>query len=95
MSNNKANYTPDSDIEGKLQDDSYVTSQKNEPFPVQGDNERVEDPVKALSADSDQQLEQDEREAIEKSNIIDERTRGSKPTGTYQEPGDKEMGLTE
>lgn len=51
MSNNKANYTPDSDIEGKLPNDSYVTSQKNEPFPVQGDNGRVEDPVKALSAD--------------------------------------------
>lgn len=56
MPNNQADYTPDSDIEGKLQDDSYVTSQKNESVPVQGDNERVEDPVKASSADSDQQL---------------------------------------
>ncbi|PTB40439.1 hypothetical protein M441DRAFT_170637 [Trichoderma asperellum CBS 433.97] len=91
MSNNKANYIPDSDIEGKLQDDSYVTSQKNESVPVQGDNERVEDPVKTSSADSDEQLEQDDREAIEKANIIDERTRGSKPRGSYQEPGDEEM----
>lgn len=35
--------------------------------------------------------ERDEREAINTSNIVDERTRGAtKPKGTYREPGDKE-----
>lgn len=48
-------YTPDINMEGEIQDDSY-TSQMNEPIPVQGDNRRVEDPVNASSADSDQQL---------------------------------------
>jgi hypothetical protein len=56
MSNNKANYTPDADIEENLQDDSYATSQNKEQVPVQGDNKPVEDPVTASSADSDQQL---------------------------------------
>lgn len=37
--------------------------------------------------------EQDDREAIDKSNIIDERTRDAKPRGTYREPGDKVAGL--
>lgn len=37
--------------------------------------------------------EQDEREAIDKSNILKgDRTRHAKPTGTYQEPSD-EQGL--
>ena len=35
--------------------------------------------------------ERDEKDAIDKSNIIDERTRGAaQPGGTYQEPGDEE-----
>jgi len=38
--------------------------------------------------------EQDDKEAIDKSNIIEERTRGAKPEGSYKEPGDKE-GLPE
>ncbi|KAM0251928.1 hypothetical protein ACHAQJ_007943 [Trichoderma viride] len=89
MSNNNANfYTPDTDIEGSLQDNSYATSQNKEPVPVQGDSKPVEDPVKASSADSDQQLEQDDKEAIDKSKIVGERTRGSKPRGSYQEPGE-------
>jgi hypothetical protein len=38
-------------------------------------------------------IEQDEKEAIDKSNILKgDRTRHAKPTGTYQEPGD-EQGL--
>lgn len=48
-------YTPDSNIEANLQDDSY-TSQMNQPVPVQSDNKEVEDPVNASLADSDQQL---------------------------------------
>ncbi|EHK21111.1 uncharacterized protein TRIVIDRAFT_59511 [Trichoderma virens Gv29-8] len=80
--------------EGQVQDDSYVTSRK-EPIPVESDNAVVEDPVQTSLADTDQQLEQDEKEAIDKSNIIDQRTRGSKPRGSYKEPGDEPMGLTE
>ncbi|KAG9207009.1 hypothetical protein G6514_000300 [Epicoccum nigrum] len=42
-------------------------------------------------ADSDKQLERDEKEAIDESNILDERTRGAaKEAGTYAEPGDDE-----
>jgi hypothetical protein len=48
-------YNPESNPEGRLQDDSYAT-QMNEPVPVQSDNNDVEDPVDASFADSDQQL---------------------------------------
>ncbi|KAH8126978.1 hypothetical protein ACSS6W_006143 [Trichoderma asperelloides] len=86
-------YTPDINMESALQDDSYTSTQTNEPIPVQGDNKQVEDPMNASSADSDEQLEQDDREAIDKSNIIEERTRGAKPRDTYKEPGDKITGI--
>ncbi|KAL7944976.1 hypothetical protein V8C42DRAFT_324227, partial [Trichoderma barbatum] len=78
--------------EGQVQDDSYVTSGKD-PVPVQSDNASVEDPIQASSADTDKQLNQDDQEAIDKSNIVDERTRGSKPRGSYKEPGDEQFGL--
>lgn len=32
----------------------------------------------------------DDTDAIDESNIIDERTRGAKPDGGYTEPGDEE-----
>merc|ERR1712093_739452 len=32
----------------------------------------------------------DDNEAIDESNIIDEKTRHAKPTGSYREPGDEE-----
>ncbi|KAF1365476.1 hypothetical protein EJ07DRAFT_96312, partial [Lizonia empirigonia] len=42
-------------------------------------------------ADSDKQLERDEKDAIDQDNILDERTRGAtKKSGTYTEPGDDE-----
>ncbi|TFB02635.1 hypothetical protein CCMA1212_005167 [Trichoderma ghanense] len=81
--------------EGQVQDNSYMTGSQTESVPVQGDDAPVEDPIQASSADSDKQLEQDDREAIDKSNIIGERTRHSKPRGSYQEPSDSQMGLTE
>ncbi|KAH7012500.1 uncharacterized protein B0I36DRAFT_398894 [Microdochium trichocladiopsis] len=34
-------------------------------------------------------IKQDEKEAIDKSNIIKERTRGAPPKGTYQGPSDE------
>ncbi|KAF2633855.1 hypothetical protein BU25DRAFT_327748, partial [Macroventuria anomochaeta] len=43
------------------------------------------------AADSDRQLERDEKDAIDQDNILDERTRGAaKQPGTYTEPGDDE-----
>lgn len=36
-------------------------------------------------------LERDDNEAIDKSNIVEGRTRGAKPDGgSYREPGDEE-----
>ncbi|KAI2620456.1 hypothetical protein GGR54DRAFT_639489 [Hypoxylon sp. NC1633] len=74
-------------------DDSYVSrpGHKGEEVPVQSDQERVEDPINEVEADTDEQLVRDDKEAIDTSNIIDERTRHAKPTsGTYQMPGDDE-----
>ena len=34
---------------------------------------------------------QDENEAIDKSNIVKDRTRGAKPAGTYKEPSDADF----
>ncbi|KAK3110406.1 hypothetical protein LTR53_014407 [Teratosphaeriaceae sp. CCFEE 6253] len=75
-------------------DNEYVsrTGQKQAPVPVQKDEDPVEDPIDPATADSDATLEQDERAAIDPSNIIDGgRTRGAaKASGTYREPGDDE-----
>ena len=35
-------------------------------------------------------LEQDEKDAIDPSNTVENRTRGAKPSGGYAEPGDEE-----
>jgi len=99
-SNNLANDAPD----GQINDASYKSKSK-EPIPVVADDEGIEDPVRPERADSDEQLgepvpqqgsasilidiDQDEKDAIDKSNIIEERTRGAKPTGTYKEPSDE------
>ncbi|KAG4421814.1 hypothetical protein IFR04_005064 [Cadophora malorum] len=82
-----------SDIpQGDAQDNDYVsrTGQKEAPIPVQSDNDVVESGVDAETADSDEQLARDDNEAIDESNIIDEKTRHAKPTGSYREPGDEE-----
>jgi hypothetical protein len=34
--------------------------------------------------------DRDEKDAIDKSNTVDERTRGAKPRASYREPGDEE-----
>ncbi|KAH7034686.1 uncharacterized protein B0I36DRAFT_346589 [Microdochium trichocladiopsis] len=77
---------------GEYSDESYVsrTGQKQGPIPVTSDREQVEDPINPETADSDEQLERDDADAIDESNVIDERTRGAKPRGTYREPGDEE-----
>ncbi|OAP63319.1 hypothetical protein AYL99_02546 [Fonsecaea erecta] len=59
-------------------------------IPVQGDDAPVEDPIDANKADSDEQLARDDADAIDESNIIDERTRGAAKPGQYREPGDEE-----
>ncbi|RFU74042.1 hypothetical protein TARUN_8208 [Trichoderma arundinaceum] len=91
----KFSYDKETDVtsvpEGQVHDDSYVTDQKYQSIPVQRDNARVEDPIEASSADTDEQLNKDDEEAIDQSNIVDERTRGSKPRGSYQEPGDLKL----
>ncbi|KAJ3483292.1 hypothetical protein NLG97_g7341 [Lecanicillium saksenae] len=72
---------------------SYVTDHMDA-VPVQDDNATVEDPIDAEKADTDQQLEKDEEDAIDKSNIVPGRTRGAKPSeGSYREPSDKVPGV--
>jgi len=72
-------------------DDSYVSRTGQSEIPVQKDGAAVEDPIDPRTADSDQMLERDDKEAIDTDNIIDGgRTRGAKPVGTYREPGDEE-----
>ncbi|CAI6079358.1 unnamed protein product [Clonostachys chloroleuca] len=73
--------------EGQVQDDSYVTK-TNEPIPVTGDNANIADPMKPKNADSDKQLEADDREAIDKSNMLESETRGAKLRESYKEPTD-------
>ncbi|KAK4893801.1 hypothetical protein LTR27_007826 [Elasticomyces elasticus] len=75
-------------------DNDYVsrTGQKQASVPVQKDEDSVEDPIDPATADSDKVLEQDEKSAMDKSNIIEGgRTRGAaKKAGTYTEPGDED-----
>jgi hypothetical protein len=78
----------------------YKTAGTN-PIPVD-DDEHVDgngiladaedaEPIDA-NANSDAQLQHDDAEAIDKDNIINERTRNAaKPSGTYAEPGDEEV----
>jgi len=77
---------------GDAQDNDYVsrTGQKQGPIPVQSDGASVEDPIDPATADSDEQLARDDNEAIDRSNIVDGRTRSAKPSGGYREPGDEE-----
>ncbi|KAL1589316.1 hypothetical protein WHR41_02131 [Cladosporium halotolerans] len=76
---------------GEFQDNEYQSRTGQNQVPVQSDNKPVEDPIDGNVADSDAQLERDDNEAINKGNMINERTRGAaKSGGTYQEPGDEE-----
>ncbi|KAI9885931.1 MAG: hypothetical protein M1823_002257 [Watsoniomyces obsoletus] len=73
---------PSGDITSK----DYVSSG---PVPVQKDDAPVEDPIDEGTADTDAQLERDDREAIDQSNIIKDRTRHAKPVGSYSEGPDE------
>ncbi|KAK6956841.1 hypothetical protein Daesc_002122 [Daldinia eschscholtzii] len=83
--------------EGQVYDSSYAEEVKkdNAGIPVLKDDENVEDPINPADADSDKQLERDEAEAIDKKNVLKERTRNEKPRGSYTEPSDESLGLTE
>ncbi|KAI8963259.1 hypothetical protein F5Y11DRAFT_346768 [Daldinia sp. FL1419] len=63
--------------------------------PVLKDDEDVEDPVNQEDADSDKQLARNEAEVIDEGNILKKRTRHEKPKGSYAEPSDEDLGLTE
>ncbi|KAI0431895.1 hypothetical protein F5Y09DRAFT_354423 [Xylaria sp. FL1042] len=82
---------------GQLNDDSYATQNKNaESVPVVSDEASIEDPVRPGQADSNAQLDRDEREAINKTNIVESRLRGNEPRkGALREPSDSELGLAE
>ncbi|KAF7563989.1 hypothetical protein G7046_g129 [Stylonectria norvegica] len=76
----------------EFKDDSYVSRQgsKNETIPVQSDTAKIDDPVNAATADTDEQLERDDADAIDQDNIVEGRTRNAKPSQGYREPGDTE-----
>ncbi|PVI06114.1 hypothetical protein DM02DRAFT_623426 [Periconia macrospinosa] len=77
--------------EGIVKDNDYATRDDKNPIPVVPDDVPVEDPYDPTTADSSKQLERDEKDAIDRRNIINERTRGAaKKPGTYIEPGDEE-----
>jgi len=76
---------------GQVADDSYVSrpGQKGS-VPVVRDGD-VDSPYDKGNPDSDQQLDRDDKDAIDESNIVDSRTRGAaKKEGSYAEPGDEE-----
>jgi len=77
------------DISGEIQDNSYVSSD-HYPLPVQEDSKPVEESLRA-DPNSDAALDQDEKEAIDRSNIVEERTRGAAVTaGAYSEGPDED-----
>ncbi|KAI0442159.1 hypothetical protein F4803DRAFT_386839 [Xylaria telfairii] len=82
---------------GEFNDDSYVKRRGDGgPIDVVKDDAKIEDPVPSQGADSDQQLAQDEKEAIDNKNVIGSRLRGNEPKpGAMAEPSDEDMGLIE
>ncbi|KAF4306550.1 hypothetical protein GTA08_BOTSDO05566 [Botryosphaeria dothidea] len=76
---------------GDAGDNDYASRTGQYQIPVQKDEAPVEDPIDPNTADSDEQLTRDDKDAIDESNIISDRTRGAaKKAGTYAEPGDEE-----
>ncbi|EOA82506.1 hypothetical protein ACJQWK_04905 [Exserohilum turcicum] len=76
---------------GNAMDNSYQSRTGQSEISVQKDEAPIEATEYDNGGDSDQQLERDEKEAIDSSNILEERTRGAtKKAGTYTEPGDDE-----
>ncbi|KAI0490018.1 hypothetical protein F4859DRAFT_509595 [Xylaria cf. heliscus] len=82
---------------GEVNDDSYIRRRGDDgPIDVVKDDAKIEDPVPSQGTNSDRQLVQDEKEAIDKKNVIGSRLRGNAPKpGAMAEPSDEEMGLME
>ncbi|KAK5117949.1 hypothetical protein LTR62_003993 [Meristemomyces frigidus] len=78
---------------GRDSDNDYTSrdGQKQAPIPVQKDEDAVESGINSATEDSDAQLERDDKDAIDQSNVIDGgRTRGAaKKAGSYTEPDDE------
>ncbi|KAJ5659507.1 hypothetical protein N7507_005958 [Penicillium longicatenatum] len=87
-----------SPVTGAFTDSSYAKetnpSLKGQ-VPVQGDNEQIEDPMQPPYSNSDQQLQEDENDALDKSNILrGDRLRHAKPqtSNKYNEgPGEDDL----
>ncbi|KAL6704349.1 hypothetical protein ACN47E_008305 [Coniothyrium glycines] len=80
-----------SDIPSAPVDNDYQSRTGQSEIPVQKDEAPIEATEYDNGGDSDEQLARDENEAIDESNIIEERTRGAtKEAGTYTEPDDEE-----
>jgi hypothetical protein len=70
---------------GNAMDNDYKSRTGQSEIPVQADEAPVEATEYTNGGDSD------EKDAIDSSNILDERTRhATKKAGTYTEPGDEE-----
>lgn len=67
------------------------TTDASGPIPVSKDSDAVETGVNPATEDSDEQLAKDDADAIDSSNIIDSKTRGAKPTGSYSEGPDEDV----
>jgi len=71
---------------------TYRTSTTNNSgaVPVVGDSANIDSGIGSRAQqDSDEQLVKDDRDAIDESNIMDSRTRGAQPTGSYSEGKDE------
>ncbi|CAL8578222.1 hypothetical protein XPA_004016 [Xanthoria parietina] len=76
---------------GVKTDNDYASRTGQYQIPVQKDETPVTDPIDPATADSDEMLAQDDKDAIDQSNIVGGgRTRGAKVAGGYKEPGDEE-----
>ncbi|KKY27012.1 hypothetical protein UCDDS831_g00975 [Diplodia seriata] len=76
---------------GITTDNEYASRTGQSEIRVQKDEAPIEDPIDPATADTDEQLARDDKEAINEDNILSGRTRGAaKKAGTYAEPGDEE-----
>eukprot|EP01083_Nonionella_stella_P092076 257622_1 len=85
-----------SPVAGTFRDDSYAKETNPNlkgQVPVQRDEQQFDDPMQPPYSNTDQQLEEDEQEAIDKSNILrGDRLRHAKPrtSNKYNEGPDEE-----
>ncbi|KAF3389434.1 hypothetical protein F1880_004142 [Penicillium rolfsii] len=89
-----------SPVTGTVTDNDYAREPNpdyQDTVPVQEDEQPVEDPVQPPYSNSNEQLEQDEREAIDQSNVLrGERLRHAKPvTSNRYNEGPEETDLPE